>query len=320
MSNAQDPAHSGHDRIGQHLLGPHVIGQRVVVRRLVRGETGPSGGPALTDVLGVCLSWSDGTCVVQPREGAPVAVEISDIVSGKPVPPRPSVRLRASTAECESHTASLFPGVETTPRGAWSIRWEPVIEGRPRKRANSCLAIDDPGMPVADALEHVIAFYTDRDRPALVQVEVGSTVAQQVAAAGWEPVPDGDADFLVTSAAMLRRALPGTPFQEGDVFALTEETGRARVSLSDGGAEWAHAQAAIDGDWLGIHDVYVDPQHRRQGLATQLMSELLDWGAAQGARTVWLHVETDNVPALALYEGLGFTRHHTCRYVTPRPD
>ncbi len=45
---------------GRHTLGPHVVGQRVVVRRVLPGETGPSGGPALTDVLGVCESWSAG--------------------------------------------------------------------------------------------------------------------------------------------------------------------------------------------------------------------------------------------------------------------
>ena len=37
-------------------LGPHVVGERVVVRRLLRGETGPTGGPAFTDLLGTCLS------------------------------------------------------------------------------------------------------------------------------------------------------------------------------------------------------------------------------------------------------------------------
>jgi ribosomal protein S18 acetylase RimI-like enzyme len=26
-------------------------------------------------------------------------------------------------------------------------------------------------------------------------------------------------------------------------------------------------------------------------------------------------VQTDNRPALALYDGLGFTTHHTCRYL-----
>ena len=36
-----------------------------------------------------------------------------------------------------------------------------------------------------------------------------------------------------------------------------------------------------------------------------MMAALLEWGAEQGASTVWLHVETDNEPALALYAGLG---------------
>lgn len=74
------------------LLGPHVVGRRVVVRRLLRGETGPSGGPAMTDVLGVCESWRDGRCVVRREDGSTVEIATADIVSGKPVPPRPSRR------------------------------------------------------------------------------------------------------------------------------------------------------------------------------------------------------------------------------------
>src|SRR6188472_1688067 len=76
---------------GRHALGPHVVGLRVVVRRVLPGETGPSGGPAMTDVLGVCTAWADGVCVVAPSSGGPpVTIRIADIVSGKPVPPRPS--------------------------------------------------------------------------------------------------------------------------------------------------------------------------------------------------------------------------------------
>ncbi|HEU5456401.1 MAG TPA: hypothetical protein VFU85_12020, partial [Nocardioides sp.] len=77
-----------------HRLGPHVVGQRVVVRRLLRGETGPSGGPAMTDLLGVCTAWGEGRCVIRPESGEPVEIALADIVSGKPVPPRPSVRHR----------------------------------------------------------------------------------------------------------------------------------------------------------------------------------------------------------------------------------
>src|SRR3546814_1470801 len=89
--------------VGRQLLGPHVVGQRVVVRRLVPGETGPTGGPAFTDVLGTCTSWGDGTCVVAPESGPEVAIAIAEIVSGKPVPPRPPVRHRVSPREAEGH-------------------------------------------------------------------------------------------------------------------------------------------------------------------------------------------------------------------------
>ncbi len=47
----------------------------------------------MTDVLGVCLSWEGGECVIAPDAGgAPVRIALADIVSGKPVPPRPRRR------------------------------------------------------------------------------------------------------------------------------------------------------------------------------------------------------------------------------------
>src|SRR5215210_4022611 len=89
-------------------LGPHVVGTRVVVRRLLRGETGPSGGPAMSDVLGVCLSWGEGFCVLSPTSGGtPVHIAIADIVSGKPVPPRPSPRLRVGPREAQTRSFAL---------------------------------------------------------------------------------------------------------------------------------------------------------------------------------------------------------------------
>ena len=58
------------------------------------------------------------------------------------------------------------------------------------------------------------------------------------------------------------------------------------------------------------------PRPHLQGLGRQVLAELVDWGAAQGATTLWLHVETDNRMAIALYESLGFRTHHGCRYLT----
>jgi hypothetical protein len=78
-----------------HRLGRHVVGARVVVRRRLPGETGPGGGPAMSDVVGTCLRWSDDECVVQPETGPPVTIPVRLIVAGKPVPPRGPRRRRS---------------------------------------------------------------------------------------------------------------------------------------------------------------------------------------------------------------------------------
>jgi ribosomal-protein-alanine N-acetyltransferase len=54
-----------------------------------------------------------------------------------------------------------------------------------------------------------------------------------------------------------------------------------------------------------IHTVGVDAAYQGQGLGRQLLTELLEY--ANGG-TVFLEVRTDNGPAIALYESVGFVR------------
>jgi ribosomal protein S18 acetylase RimI-like enzyme len=286
----------------------------VVVRRLVPGETGPSGGPAMTDVIGTCLSWDGTTCVVAPESGPPVTIPLDLVVTGKPVPPRASVRQRVSARDAERHSLPLWPHVERVPLGEWELRTDPAPVGRLLKRANSCLALGDPDLPLPEAAEQVRAFYASRGRDALAQVERGSEVDAGLSGLGWVHVPGGDAHFLLTSLAHASR-LVGP-----DLEVEVEEDGpRVRVVRRVDGREVGSGRAAVDGDWLGVHALEVAPEHRRQGHAGAMMAGVLGWGAERGATTVWLHVETDNVPALALYDRLGFRVHHTNRYLVAPP-
>lgn len=300
------------------MLGPHVVGQRVVVRRVLRGRTGPTGGPALTDVLGTCRSWADGLCEVETADGAVVAIRVADIVSGKPVPPRPSVRHRVPVREAELHTFSLWPDVETAPLGEWQLRGGTATGGPdgPR-RARSCLALGDPGRPLPEAAAQVVGYYEARGREPLVAVEVGGEPAAGLTALGWTEVPGGRATFLIASVARAQRRCRG-----GDVAApahrVPEDPLRLLVEARTGQDPQGPAavgRAALDGDWLGLHGLHVDERHRRQGLATAVLGELLAWGAERGATTAWLHVEVDNLTAARLYEGLGFTAHHEMTYL-----
>lgn len=296
---------------GAHTLGPHVVGVRVVVRRLLRGETGPSGAPAMTDLLGTCEAWGDGVCVVQPESGEAVRIPLSDIVAGKPVPPRPSVRQRVSAREAEGHSLVMWPTVETEEIGDWVLRSDPQPVGRLLKRANSCLALGDPGVSPAEAAERVLAFYAARDREPMVQVEVGSGPEEWFSGAGWVQVPGGRTTFCVASLARALRACGGA---DEPALALHEDGPRAMVELRAEGTRVAEGRAAYDDDWLGVHAVQVAPEHRRRGLATAIVADLLDWGGARGATTAWLHVEHENPVARDFYDRLGFTPHHELRY------
>lgn len=304
--------------VGKHLLGPHVVGQRVVVRHLL-----PDG--RATDVLGVCTSWGEDALVIDREGFGPVQVRLADLVTGKPVPPRASVRHRVSAREAEGHGLALWAATERVDLGEWVLRHTPVVApDRPRKRGNSALAMGDAGVPLFHATNVVRNFYLERGATPMVQVLMGSSHEDWFSSLGWEPVPGGDSHFQLAPVSRALRtcnALSGarerrTNDAEEQLTARCNEEGdRVEVVLGEG---TARGRAVLDGDWLGVHDVFVDPDRRRAGLATAVMAELLDWAASRGATTAWLHVETDNHAALAGYERLGFVTHHSNRYLAPR--
>ncbi|WP_431879218.1 GNAT family N-acetyltransferase [Micromonospora marina] len=55
-----------------------------------------------------------------------------------------------------------------------------------------------------------------------------------------------------------------------------------------------------------VRDLYVAPHHRRSGIAKALLQHVIRNARAAGAHRVSLQTETDNIPALALYNEIGF--------------
>ena len=293
-----------------HLLGPHVVGKRIVIRRLVLGETGPTGGPAFTDILGTCTSWADGTAVIERESGERVSVPVAEIVSGKPVPPRPNVRLRIGVREAELLSAAIFPGTTSEPLGEWVLFDHEVSI---RRRPNSALAIGDPGVGLDQAVDRVETFYRGLHKRPRAKVEVGSAVEEALVSRGW--VEDVTVEFQLAGIAATRRLLP-PPVEDAAVSDVGTKGAQVLINLGDD----ARIMGTVERDWLAIHDLEVAAPHRRQGLATKAVATLLEWGAEQGARAAWLHLETTNDAGRALYEGLGFTEHHRCRYYSsPTP-
>lgn len=338
-------------------LGPACLGLRVVVRRVLPGETGPSGGPAMTDVLGVLESWEDDALTVRREDGSVVRVDRATLVSGKAVPPRASVRHRVPAEEAARKALGSWPAAEAEPLGAWVLRASAGFSAR----ANSVFLTGDPGMPWEEAVARARTFYDDRGLPAWAQVVVGSPEDLRADADGWEQARPGEADSLLQVASVAQavrrarelrsqeRSEPPHDGVDGDLNVLvnemfvreemtdgwlaTDERARERpeasravlegpdhvafVTLEVDGAVVARARAAMpDGDdWVGVTDVWVDPERRRGGLARSVVGALMPWAAERGASTAYLQVRADNTAGLALYQRFGFVTHHAYRYL-----
>lgn len=315
-------------------LGPHVVGQRVVVRRVVRGETGPSGGPALADVLGTCESWPDtrdGAVVVRRERGDRVAIPLADVVAGKPVPPRPSVHHRLDPAEADRRAAPGWPAVESEPLGDWLLR----ASAGYTNRANSVLAL---GPPPDDAARRTEAWYAARSLPAQAHVLPGSDAELALREAGWAAYEH--TLLMLASPSRLRRRLEApdvdvtvaTTLDDG-WLATDARTARqpdvARVVLEQRDGQqgaWfatvrhddavvARGRGVVHGDWLGLASLWTHEHHRGAGLGRAVVAALLREGAERGVTTAYLQVVEANTAARALYERLGFAEHHRYDYL-----
>lgn len=313
------------------------VGQRVVVRRLLPGETGPSGGPAMTDVLGILGAYDDSHLVVERDGGERVTIPRADLVTGKPIPPRPVARMRITAEELQRICAAGWCAPDAEPLGDWLLRAASGFTGR----ANSALAIGDPGIPLPDALERVDGFYRERGLPAIAQVVVGSPQWSELHGIGCGEARPGAASALVqaTSVARARRSMPA-PRGAGDVELHDEPTndwmrlyrrtddhreelvrsvltsGHAVVFAQVGSPAVAIGRAVVTGDWLGLYAVEVVADHRRQGWGSAVVSALLSWGASLGAMSAYLQTLEDNPAGLRLYARFGFQTHHAYRYLT----
>lgn len=318
-------------------LGGHVVGQRVVVRRLLRGETGPSGGPAMTDVLGVCEAWPDdgeGDVVVRRERGDRVRIPVRDVVAGKPVPPRPSRHDRLGAEEADRRAQPGWPALEVEPLGDWLLR----ASAGYTNRGSSALAL---GTPPDDAARRVEEWYAARSLPAQAHVLPGSEADGVLREAGWTAYEH--TLLMLASPSRVRRRLrglgvPAVPVRLDDRLddgwlATDDRTARQEdvarrvlerrdgqdgvwfATVRDGDAVVARGRGVVHGDWLGLASLWTREDRRGEGLGRAVVAELLEAGGELGATTAYLQVVTRNDGARRLYRELGFEEHHTYDYL-----
>ena len=324
-------------------LGRDDVGHRVVLRRIVPL---PGNRVAYSDVVGWLVAADEIQLTVRTRTGE-VTLRRAEIAHGKRIPDR---RAETSTEVLERVAAAGWPAPDLDRLGGWLLR---AAEGW-TNRGNSALAVGDPDVPLADAVDAVHAWYTARGiRPGvMVPAPVGGRVTAELERRGWRPQPP----TLMQTAPLAPiaddhfgpRASPGGPKQsraldvhldeapsEAWLAAVAGRKGplpaaarhlltavpQVRFARWDGpdGAPVATARGVVadDGRWLGLSLVGVEPAHRRRGLARAVSAALAGWALGLGAERAYLQVEAHNTEAVALYAGLGFTTHHT--YTTWNP-
>jgi ribosomal protein S18 acetylase RimI-like enzyme len=294
----------------------------------------------MTDLLGVMESWTSTSTTVRAEDGTITVIAVADIVSGKPVPPRAPARMRVTPEQACMISNASWPAVTTEPLGDWLLR----ASGGFSARANSAMAVGDPGVPFDEAVRRTLAFYASRHLAPWAQVVVGSDAGARFAEVGWETARPGEADSelqlasVAQAARAVRRLLPEAPppvsvgttvtpawmatdpraaAHHDDAVAVLEGPDEVAFVTVAGpaGEVVARGRVAADGDWAGITDVWVAPEQRRRRLGLVVMSAMLEWAAERGATTAYLQVRGDNAPGLALYAALGFRTHHTYRYL-----
>jgi len=242
-----------------------------------------------------------------------------------------------SIDELERVAAEGWRATEQEPLGSWTLRAAEGFTGR----ANSALAIGDPGLPLPLAVEHVRRWYRTRGLPAMVAVgfPLGrpehSAVDRFLAERGWS----------VRSGAIVMTTAPGVIWSPSDVMIgvnVTEEPDEGWFDLyryrgnvpppisrrlltsapwqafasvmTATGQTVAVGRVAAARGWAGLTAIAVHPEHRRRGLGRHVSAALVAASADHGGEGVYLQVENDNAAARALYLAIGFSDHHGYHY------
>jgi ribosomal protein S18 acetylase RimI-like enzyme len=141
---------------------------------------------------------------------------------------------------------------------------------------------------------------------------------------GRAPLPEG-VEVLPAGAEQLAQtvgAWRGSPLSQRQAHGLRLANSPVPWSawlLKAQGQLVACGQFALEGDLVGLYDVFTAPAARNLGYAGALCRHLLVEAAARGAGLAYLQVEADNHPARAVYRRLGFRDAYAYHYRTPPP-
>ncbi len=302
-------------------IGVELIGSRVTIR--LKEATG-----GFRDIVGILetltsLQKSDGTVATfNPSEIAIWRkIETPTLKAGQGAPY--SLRIR----EMELIADASWESAEKASVGDWLLR----ADGKFTYRANSVLPTGaapwgEPGSDLDAALISVVDFYRSRNLKPIFQVPLPlyEELDRKLESDGWQAgvtmnymIADLEESYAVSDN--YRESTQPSPewlavqADEG-TLPIMERTNARYGWIENNGAIAAVGRAGLVKDWCVLARIFVPENLRGKGYAKSLMGGLLDSARRAGATKALLQVDSENAPAIALYEKFGFRTHHQGRF------
>ncbi len=230
-------------------------------------------------------------------------------------------------AEIERVASATWPAKEIEYLGDWQLR----ATGKFTRRANSVLALGNPGVDLDEALLHVCDFYTSRGLTPMVHVALPTyaELAERLSERGWQ----GEVHAQVMVTDIEPELTEDSLFQGWEVsdspgkdwFTLQKDEGvegivtavsAHYVGLRMDGELIAVGRTASNNGWATLTRLYVREDWRGKGIGRDLVNQLFLTAKKEGISKVFLQVDLRNLGAIRLYEALGFRVHHTYKYLS----
>ncbi len=234
-------------------------------------------------------------------------------------------------ADLEAAAYLAWPAREVVELDGWQLRFADGFS----RRGNSVYPAQPSTLSHASKLESCRKWYADRSLPLIVRQTPASEAGLDpvLAAAGFDlegltAVMHADLSGLGTRAEFLPdEPAPGwwdaaarlwqiphrqRPAWRGIIERISHPA--AYVLGTGGDGPRAVGLGVVVGEWLGLFEITVRHDLRRQGIGSATTQSLLNWGKQAGATRAFLQVVEDNDAAVACYRKLGFEHAYTYWY------
>ncbi|MEX2422454.1 MAG: GNAT family N-acetyltransferase [Acidimicrobiia bacterium] len=229
--------------------------------------------------------------------------------------------------DIEERAVRAMPPAETVYFGRWTVG----LGRGTALRLNSCATFGESPRELFERIELVERKYASRDRLARFRLTpLDAHLDARLHTRGYDHGPEvslmtGPVGGRTDGTVAVARGAGPTWLDRYATWGGHDElrTSEVAESLNSLALETgvfmspaAIGVAVVDGGWVGLFDVIVDPEQRHQGHGRQMTETMLAWAAERGAERSYLQVVSTNDPAIALYHRLGFTETYRYWYRT----